>query len=190
MTFRSLAAALAFLLTTAGFCVPQNQPAQQPPGMISLNVANLDLSDFLRLVQQAGGLNLVIAPGVRGSVTAVLQNVPVQQALDSVLQANGLIGVRQGNVVTVMTIEDARRRAGERLRLEQAAVAAAPVTTCTYTLSYAHASEAMTLLRPFLSSRGRITVDPRNNMLIVTDLPQVLENVGLLPVATDRGECF
>ncbi len=157
---------------------------------MTLNVANLDLMDFLHLVQQASSLNIVVAPNVHGSVTAALRDVPAQQALDSVLRANGLVGEHQGNVVTVMTLEDAKRRAGERLHLARVSLAAAPVTTCTYTLSYAHAGDAVALLRPFLSSRGRIAVNLRDNMLIVTDVPQALRAIGLLPEATDRGDCF
>jgi type II secretory pathway component HofQ len=190
MDLRSGVAGVAFFLAMAGMCLPQVQPSQQTGGAITLNVANLDLPDFLRLVQQASGLSIVTAPNVHGSVTAAFHDVPAQQALDSVLRANGLVGQRDGNVVTVVTLADATRQAQERLRLAQASLAAAPVTTCTYTLSYASASDAMVLLLPLLSSRGRIAVDLRNNMLIVTDLPQVLEKIGILPETSGRGECF
>jgi type IV pilus assembly protein PilQ len=178
------------LLAMGGKCLAQVPTAAQAAGNITVNVANVDLTDFLRVIQQASGWSIVVAPGVHGTVTAALRDVPAEQALDAVLRANGLTSEREGNIVTILTLEEARRRAEERRRLAEARLAAAPVTTCTYTLNYAHASEAVSLLRPLLSSRGRIAVDVRNNMLIVTDLPEVLEKLGLYPAATDRGRCF
>src|SRR6266481_6646058 len=57
---------------------------------ISVNLKDVDLKDFFRLIHEISGLNVVLDPAVKGSLTIVLDEVPWDQALDIVLQNNGL----------------------------------------------------------------------------------------------------
>ena len=57
---------------------------------ISVNLKDVDLKDFFRLIHDISGLNVVLDPNVKGSLTLVLDDVPWDQALDIVLQNNGL----------------------------------------------------------------------------------------------------
>ena len=50
---------------------------------ISLNLKDVDLKDFFRLIHEISGLNIIIDPNVTGSVTMVLDSVPWDQALTS-----------------------------------------------------------------------------------------------------------
>jgi type IV pilus assembly protein PilQ len=74
----------------------QLPPANLPPAQhytgepISVNLKDVDLKDFFRLIHEISGLNIVLDPAVRGSLTLVLDDVPWDQALDIVLQNNGL----------------------------------------------------------------------------------------------------
>lgn len=61
--------------------------ADRPNRSISLNLTNVDLRDFLRFLQQATGANIVVAPDVRGRVTAHINDVPWEKALESILRA-------------------------------------------------------------------------------------------------------
>ena len=54
----------------------------EPFGM---NFKDLDLKDFFRLIHEISGLNVVLDPSVKGSVTIVLDDVPWDQALAIVL---------------------------------------------------------------------------------------------------------
>lgn len=51
---------------------------------ISVNLKDVDLKDFFRLIHEISGLNVVLDPTVRGNVTLVLDEVPWDQALDIV----------------------------------------------------------------------------------------------------------
>src|SRR5712675_2237297 len=53
---------------------------------ISVNLKDVDLKDFFRLIHEISGLNVVLDPAVKGSWTIVLDEVPWDQALDIVLQ--------------------------------------------------------------------------------------------------------
>ncbi|HKO05182.1 MAG TPA: AMIN domain-containing protein, partial [Candidatus Acidoferrales bacterium] len=65
---------------------------------LSVNLKDVDLKDFFRLIHEVTGLNVVLDPAVRGTLTLVLDDVPWDQALDIVLQNNGLDKQLQGNV--------------------------------------------------------------------------------------------
>jgi len=65
---------------------------------ISLSLRDAPLTEVLRTFAQLVGFNLVIAPGVHGSVTAELKDVPWDQALDVILKTNGLAAEVDGRI--------------------------------------------------------------------------------------------
>jgi type II secretory pathway component HofQ len=164
------------------------EAARTPP--VTLNLTEVDIHDFLRFAHEVGGMNIVVAPDVRGRVTALLDDVPWEQAFDAVLKTNGLIGLREGSVLRVVTVEGARREEQQRRELEHAKQTAAPLEVCTYRLENADARDTAGILGAFLSPRGRIAADTRTNSLIIADVPQVLEGLGITPVPPSRGRCI
>jgi protein transport protein HofQ len=141
-------------------------------------------------MHEISGMNIVVAPDVRGRVTAIMRDVPWEQALDAVLKTSGFISVRDDNILRVMTVEGSRRELLQREGLEQAQKTATPLQVCTFRLNNAEAGDAAHMLQPFLSPRGRIIADARTNTLIVSDTPQVLQTLGITPVSPSRGRCF
>ncbi len=67
--------------------VPEKKYTGDP---ISVNLKDVDLKDFFRLIHEISGLNVVLDPSVHGTVTLVLDEVPWDQGLDIVLRNNGL----------------------------------------------------------------------------------------------------
>jgi hypothetical protein len=55
----------------------------------------------LKKIAQAGGLSVVLPPGLRGSVTASFKDTPVEDALRAVLAQADLTAARRGTVLTV-----------------------------------------------------------------------------------------
>ena len=82
-----------------------------------MNLKDVDLKDFFRLVHEISGLNVVLDPSVHGNVTMVLDEVPWDQALDIVLQNNGLSKELDGNVLRIATQDTLKREANDRARL-------------------------------------------------------------------------
>ncbi len=76
----------------------ESQWAGEP---ISLDVKDADLRDILHTFSELTGLNIVVDPEVRGSVTVRLHDVPWDQALDLILRTNGLGYVLEGNILRV-----------------------------------------------------------------------------------------
>jgi len=155
----------------------------EPFGM---NFKDLDLKDFFRLIHEISGLNVVLDPSVKGSVTIVLDDVPWDQALAIVLDNNGLACTLQGNVLRIATLETMKTEAESRRAQQDAQALAVPKQTITRYLSYGHARDAATVVKKFLSARGDVVADERSNALIVEDIPAVLPKVEELIRMLDR----
>jgi type IV pilus secretin PilQ/predicted competence protein len=155
----------------------------EPFGM---NFKDLDLKDFFRLIHEISGLNVVLDPSVKGSVTIVLDDVPWDQALAIVLDNNGLACTLQGNVLRIATLETMKTEAESRRAQQDAQALAVPKQTITRYLSYGHARDAATVVKKFLSARGDVVADERSNALIIEDIPSVLPKVEELIRMLDR----
>jgi type IV pilus assembly protein PilQ len=155
----------------------------EPFGM---NFKDLDLKDFFRLIHEISGLNVVLDPSVKGSVTIVLDDVPWDQALAIVLENNGLACTLQGNVLRIATLDTMKTEAEQRRAQQDAQALAVPKQTITRYLSYGHAKDAATVVKKFLSARGDVVADDRSNALIIEDIPSVLPKVEELIKMLDR----
>ena len=153
---------------------------------ISVNLKDVDLKDFFRLIHEISGLNVVLDPAVRGSVTLVLDEVPWDQALDIVLRNNGLSKELDGNVLRIATRDTLKREANDERDLTKAETEAVDPVTVTRILSYAKASELVIPLKRFMSSRGDVMAIDRSNTLIVRDIPGVMPQVDTLIRQLDR----
>lgn len=153
---------------------------------ISVNLKDVDLADFFRLIHEISGLNVVVDPTVKGTLTIVLDNVPWDQALDIVLKNNDLDKQLDGNVLRIATRATLKAEAQEASDLAKAQAEAANVVTTTRVLSYAKATTISTTLKKFLSSRGDILADDRTNTLIIRDIPATFPVVDNLLRQLDR----
>jgi type IV pilus assembly protein PilQ len=164
----------------------QMSPSKYTGSPISVNLKNVDLQDFFRLVHEISGLNVVVDPSVKGTLTLVLDNVPWDQALDIVLQNNDLDKQLDGNVLRIATKETMKKEADEQKDLAKAQIEAADMVTTTRTLNYAKASDLVDTIKKFLSPRGDVLADPRTNTLIISDIPTVLPVVDNLLRELDK----
>ncbi len=189
------------LTETAGFASPadgraspditvQAPAAAAPPKYtgepISVNLKAVDLADFFRLIHEISGLNVVVDPNVKGSLTIVLDNVPWDQALDIVLKNFDLDKQLEGNVLRIATKATLRKEAEETRDLALAQAQAENVITTTRVLSYAKATALVDTLKKFLSPRGDIIADDRSNTLIIRDIPSTLPVIDNLIRELDR----
>jgi len=177
------APAAAAQAPTASSATPVGKYSGEP---ISVNLKDVDLRDFFRLIHEISGLNVVVDPGVKGNLTIVLDDVPWDQALDIVLKNNDLDKQLDGNVLRLATKETLRKEADENRDLAKAVAESAEVVTTTRVLSYAKATGMAITLKKFLSSRGDIIADDRSNTLIIRDIPSTLPVMDNLIRQLDR----
>jgi type IV pilus assembly protein PilQ len=148
---------------------------------IDLKVTNADVTEVLRTFAQISGLNIIIQPGVQGQVTAELENVPWDQALEQILKINGLGYEVEGNVMRIAPTAVLRQEAQEAQQLAAAKALSIPLQTIYRRLSYANAGQIAGLLRSgqagLLSQRGSVIVDDRTNSLIIKELPAFMDTI-------------
>ena len=153
---------------------------------ISVNLKDVDLKDFFRLVHEISGLNVVLDPNVKGSLTIVLDDVPWDQALDIVLKNNDLARQLEGNVLRIATVETLRKEAEAKRAQQEAEALAVEKVTVTRFLSYAHAKDVVATIKSFMSQRGDAIADDRTNAVIINDIPAVIPQIDRLLTQLDR----
>lgn len=167
--------------------VTMGQPEVKYTGEpISVNLKDVDLQDFFRLIHEISGLNVVVDPNVKGTTTIVLTDVPWDQALDIVLHNGDLDKQLDGNVLRIATKETLRKEADEQRDLVKAQAEAVDLVTETRVLSYAKSDDMIKVLKQFLSPRGDVLSDPRSNTVIIRDIPSVMPAMDNLMRQLDR----
>jgi type IV pilus assembly protein PilQ len=153
---------------------------------ISVNLKDVDLKDFFRLIHEISGLNVVLDPNVHGTLTVVLDDVPWDQALDIVLKNNELARELEGNVLRIATVETLKHEAdGRRAQIESEALAVEKVSVTRF-LSYAKAKDVIVTVKKFLSQRGDVVADDRTNAVIINDIPKTIPTIDRLLTQLDR----
>jgi type IV pilus assembly protein PilQ len=153
---------------------------------ISVNLKDVDLKDFFRLVHEISGLNVVLDPNVHGTLTIVLDDVPWDQALDIVLKNNDLARELEGNVLRIATVDTLKKEADARRAQQESEALAVEKVTVTRFLSYAHSKDVVPTIKKFLSQRGDVISDDRTNAVIISDIPNVIPALDRLLTQLDR----
>jgi type IV pilus assembly protein PilQ len=149
---------------------------------MTMSLKDADIKDVLRSFAQISGLNVVTQPGVSGTVTVELTDVPWDQALEIILKTNGLGYELEGNIMRVAPIGQLRAEAEEQQRLAAAQAMSIPLSTTMKRISYAGALEVASILQSgggasLMSQRGSVVVDKRTNTLIIKELPSFMDTV-------------
>ena len=165
---------------------------------LSLNFQNIEVRSVLQVIADFTGLNIVTSDTVQGSLTLRLKDVPWDQALDIILQTKGLDMRKNGNIVLIAPREELALKEKQQLESQVQISDLEPLQTELFQLNYAKANDILSIVNVqsggtatpgagggggggggtrFLSRRGAAFVDPRTNILFVTDIPSKLEEV-------------
>jgi type IV pilus assembly protein PilQ len=154
---------------------------------ISLEFKDADIKNVFRLLAEVSGKNILVTDDVNRRITVRLIEVPWDQAMDLIIDTNGLGKEETGNVIRIST-------AG-RLKSERDALAAArkseenlePLQTAYLTVNYAKVmrgandtntdKDLVEKAKALLSPRGRVEADQRTNTLIVRDIRSSIEEI-------------
>lgn len=157
---------------------------------ISLDFQGVDLRAVLRTFAEVTALNLVIDPGVKGTVDVTLRDVPWDQALDMILRANQLGYTVDGTIVRIAPLATFAGEAGDRRKQAEEQLREQAVSRKEYRtvrLSYARAKELATLVkRTGLTAFGDVEVDESTNTMILFDIPDGLAKAERLIGELDR----
>lgn len=153
---------------------------------MSIDLQDADIHTVFRFIADTAELNIIASDDVKGTVTVRLKDVPWDQALASVLQAKGMGAQRFGNIVRVAPIETIKSEQQAALESKKAKDDLEPLQIYVSPLNYASASEMETQLAKFLTPRGSLQVDARNNQLIIKDVEESIAQMRELIKRVDR----
>lgn len=128
----------------------------------SMEFRDAEIKDVLRAVGQAAGLNMIISDNVTGQVTLSLKDVDLLDALEAVLKTKGLTYVREGNIMRVVSIGEARDEDME---------------TRIFPLGYASGKDVLAVVEKLKSDRAKVSADTRMNAIVVKDLSLNLDRM-------------
>ena len=148
---------------------------------LTLNFQDIETRAVLQLIADFTDMNIVVSDSVTGNVTLRLQDVPWDQALDIIMQTEGLDKRQTGDVILVGPAEEIAAREQQELERQQQREELLPLSSEFIQVNYAQASDLASLIRTeddrFLTDRGNVAVDDRTNTLLIQDTDQALENI-------------
>jgi type IV pilus assembly protein PilQ len=92
--------------------------------LISLDFKDADVVNLLRILAAESTRNIVIGEDVKGKMSITLRNVPWDLALDTVMEAKGLVKVERDGVIRIVSQDQLAKERESRAKLEESKVKA------------------------------------------------------------------
>src|SRR5450432_3482654 len=162
---------------------------------LSLNFQNVEVRAVLQVIADFTGLNIITSDTVTGSLTLRLKDIPWDQALDIIMQTKGLDMRKNGNVVLIAPREELAVKEKQQLEAQLQISELEPLISESFQLNYMKVQDFQNILASnkqqqfgaagtttggqgsILSKRGVAILDPRSNLLFVSDTASRLEDV-------------
>ncbi len=147
---------------------------------LSLDFKDADIKNVFRLLAEVSGLNIIVTDEVKQRVTIRLIDVPWDQAMDLLIDTNGLAKEQMGNVVRISTATKLKADKDALSAAKRAQDSAEPLETAYFNVNYAKATDlvdkVLNKIKPILSPRGAIVPDERSNSIVVRDIKRGIDD--------------
>jgi len=165
--------------------VSKSQPApgveakELPKMMVSLKMRQADVKAVLRSLARIAHQNILIKNEIKGEITVDFRGISWDQAFTSILRAQGLTYIWEGQILRVISPEDMDRDmkiealTEKRRANEMASKLIDPLHIVIVNVDYADIKSMQTNLQEFLTKdkegkpRGSVKVDEHSNSLII-----------------------
>jgi len=166
--------------TTEKVPVEKKETKEYSGEKISFDFKDADIKNVLRLIADISGLNIIVGDRVSGKVTLKLENIAWDEALDIILENNGLGKIESKNIVRIDTSEQIKRINEEKLLAKKSQEQVEDTVVKTIDISYAKASDIASFVKNLnilTQNRGSVTPFELTNKLTVNDIPSVITKV-------------
>lgn len=143
---------LAMIVNLAFSITPSIANSKGP--LVSFELRDVELRDLMRAIGQEHGINIIVDEQVTGRVTVSLRNVPLWDAIDSILKGKGYTYIKDANIVRVIPVTEDE-----------------DLITRTISVNYASPKELEPTIKKILSKKGEVASDIRTNTIIIKDIP-------------------
>ncbi len=158
--------------------VPSTADMEKNDGKVTLELQGVSIFDVFKILSKKSDLNIVAGKSVQGQVSIYLKEVPVREALKTILQSQGLASIEEDGIVKVMTEDEFLKKYGrpyEDTRI-----------TRSYNINHASVELLASKIAELKSPFGKIITEPRTNTLVITELPKVIEEMEKLIRESDQ----
>jgi len=148
---------------------------QQIEQRISMTMKDADLADVMDMISREQRVNIFVSSDSNEQVSFSLYDMKLPDAIRAIANAAGLAAEHyQGNYF-IVDRDDAGKYAPDSLtRVE------------TFQLQYVKVDEMQSLLEPYLSEYGEITLFTEKNIFLVEDTPEFLRRIATLVREIDK----
>jgi type IV pilus assembly protein PilQ len=147
-----------------------------PAQSVSLKFRQADVKSVLRSLARIVEKNILVKSEIKGEITADFDNVPWSQAFSSILNAQGLAYIWEGDIIRILTMSDMEQDL-KRKTQEQGIQWVEPLLTVVVPIRYI-ASDKLALLKGNIETfltlnkegkpRGSVQVNEYSNSLIIS----------------------
>lgn len=154
---------------------------------ISLDFKGATLREVIRAISAETNINFILPDRINNNKVYIsLKNVPWDQALQAILQTNGLGIVKLGgDVVRIDTLDSLAKEKKDVEEGRKNAALVTPTKVLVVRLSYAKAATLVKIVNNMLSTsafdkRVKVDADERTNAIVVEAIPQELSKISAL----------
>ncbi len=137
---------------------------------VSVDFRETDIKEVARAFSKISGVSILVSEGVKASVTANIEGLPWEEALDLILKTHNLAYTEEKGFLVINTYQ--------KLQGQEQQV---PLKTQIITLNFVKSSDAKKYIGSAITRRGTLAADPRTNSLVINDTPTAIEKaIGIL----------
>lgn len=145
---------------------------------VSLNFQSVPVRQVLKVLAEFNDSNVIISDKITGNISLNLTKVPWDQALNLILKSHNLAEKQMGNVTLIAPANDIIAMTKQQLQNQQDLKDLGALDTETFHIKYGKAQTYYTTLKEsLLSSRGKIIMNERTNMLFIRDTAEQLKAI-------------
>ena len=154
---------------------------------LSLDFKDADIKNVFRLLAEVSGLNIVVTNDVNNKVTLRLVEVPWDQAMDLLIDTNGLGQEQVGNVVRISTAGKLKTERDEVAAAKKAEENLEPLQTVYFNINYAKVKDLEIKVKTLQSKRvdASLVADERSNTIMVRDVKKAVDDISVLVAKLD-----
>ncbi len=137
-----------------------SQAGPQGPVIAQVQFNEEDINLVFQVISDASGWSIFPSGKARGKISLYAKNITAGQLLEQAVNMAGLVSVRQGNVISVMTYDEYVQYYGVQKQVIR--------------LAQRDAEEILRAVSPFVTAHGRLIADPATRSIIIYDAPNNL----------------
>jgi len=157
---------------------PNGATAQSPlqerlKKKISVEFRKTPIEDVIRIIAEKADVDIVTSPNIKGETTVKLTDVPLLEALRSILDVHGFDFVIGENIIRVLTREEMPKVPERQI-------------TQVFEITYADVAEVVKSLEKFKSDVGFVSHVEGTSHILVTDKEAKVKDMGEFIRQVDR----